>query len=246
MSSKVSIITVCYNAESVIENTIKSIISQIDIDFQFVIIDGGSTDGTSELISKYKSQIDYYISEPDNGIYDAMNKGIIHSIGEWIIFMNAGDFFYDSKTLSEIFQNNVDDKVVLFGHTSFMINGKLKVKSIPNLKFFWKGMPICHQSVLVKRDELVLHYFDLNYTYSSDYDLLYKIYNKYPNRFHYTNSILSVISTNGFSESNSIGTYIEYFNISRKYNNSWIVKLYFMYVIFERKCVLAIKKVIKY
>lgn len=245
MYNKVTVITVCYNAEQVIENTINSIINQIDINFQFVIIDGGSTDRTLEIISNYSSYIDYFISETDNGIYDAMNKGIIHSNGEWVIFMNAGDSFFDSNTLSEIFKNNVDDSVVLFGHTSFIANGRIRIKPIPKLNFFWKGMPICHQSLFVKRDELALHSFDLNYTFASDYDLLYKIYNKYPNKFYYTNSTISVISTNGFSESNSISTYREYRNISLKYNNYWRVKLYFKYVLFERKCVLAIKKIMK-
>ncbi len=99
---KVSIVTVVYNDAKGLEKTIKSVINQTYKNVEFIIIDGGSTDGTVEIIKKYEDYIDYWVSEEDKGIYDAMNKGIKAATGTWINFMNAGDVFVDCEVLSSI------------------------------------------------------------------------------------------------------------------------------------------------
>lgn len=100
---KISIITVCYNASSVIEDTILSVINQTYCNKEYIIIDGDSNDGTVDIIKKYEDHIDNWISEPDNGIFDAMNKGIRMASGEWINMMNAGDRFFSEFVLEDIF-----------------------------------------------------------------------------------------------------------------------------------------------
>lgn len=100
---KISVITVCFNAAHVIEKTILSVINQTYPNVEYIVVDGGSNDGTIDIIKKYEAQIDKWISEPDDGIFDAMNKGIRMASGEWLNMMNAGDFFFSKESLSEVF-----------------------------------------------------------------------------------------------------------------------------------------------
>ena len=102
MGIKVSIITVCYNAADTIEDTILSIENQSYENIEYIVIDGGSTDGTLDIIDKHKESVSYFVSEPDNGIYDAMNKGIINATGEWLSFMNAGDVYTSDNTIESL------------------------------------------------------------------------------------------------------------------------------------------------
>ena len=106
--NRVTIITISYNAVLGIERTINSVITQTYSNLQYIIIDGGSTDGTVDIIKKYADKIDYWVSEPDSGIYYAMNKGIAIADGDWINFMNAGDYFVDRNVIEQIFQHNIE------------------------------------------------------------------------------------------------------------------------------------------
>ena len=99
---KVSIITVCFNSQETIEKTIKSVISQRYKNYEYIIIDGGSTDNTIKIINKYKKYIEVIISEEDMGIYDAINKGIKKSTGSVISILHSDDIFYDNKTTQKV------------------------------------------------------------------------------------------------------------------------------------------------
>lgn len=148
MSNKISVITVCFNAEKEIEKTILSVINQTYSDLEYIIIDGGSTDNTQDIIKKYRDKINYYISESDKGIYDAMNKGIMHANGDWINFMNAGDYFTNDRILEDVFSQKIpSDKKFIYSDFWGVKNGIRNLYSCS----IDKG-DIIHQACIYKRN----------------------------------------------------------------------------------------------
>jgi len=145
--SLVTIVTVTYNAEDLLEETLLSVINQTYKNIEYIIIDGGSTDNTLEIIKKYEEQISYWISEPDEGIYFAMNKGIAKATGEWINFMNAGDTFVDTTTIQKVMNSLDEDTELIYGdHICDGTIGHVKDRKVT------RSMPCCHQSLFVKTD----------------------------------------------------------------------------------------------
>lgn len=173
---KISVITVCYNAANTIEETIKSVLSQTYSNIEYIIIDGGSKDGTLDIIQKYKSFISVIISEPDKGIYDAMNKGVKHSSGEWINFMNAGDKFYSANTVEKIFCSNHQANRVIYGSTLMKFSYGNYIVKPDKLESIINKMTMCHQSIFVKRSESIKHPFKDQYGLVADHGSLIEIY----------------------------------------------------------------------
>lgn len=145
---KISIITICFNCESVIENTLKSVISQTFCDKEYVVVDGGSTDKTLNIIRKYEEHIDVLISEPDNGIYDAINKGIKNAKGEWIICMNAGDVFYNENVLLNISKMSIS-KEKLFLYSDYYLRSQYD--ELRHIKANRKEGNVLHQSSIYRK-----------------------------------------------------------------------------------------------
>ena len=116
---QISVITVCRNSEKTLENTILSILSQTNKNFEYIIVDGNSHDNTKKIIEKYRKYIKFYISEKDNGIYDAINKGIKNSTGEIVSVLNSDDAYYDRNVLSNVYDNfkKFNDLEMLIGDT---------------------------------------------------------------------------------------------------------------------------------
>lgn len=151
---KYSIITVNYNNYNGLHHTIESVISQTYKDYEFIIIDGGSTDGSKELLEEYDAYIDYWVSEPDNGIYNGMNKGIVISHGEYLNFMNSGDTFYKSTTLEEVnIKMNGSDIIVGSDYNEDPVTGKSAITILPIrvsfATFFMQTFP--HQSTFIRK-----------------------------------------------------------------------------------------------
>ncbi|SDL86192.1 glycosyltransferase family 2 protein [Chryseobacterium taihuense] len=149
---KISIITINYNNGTGLEDTIKSVINQTFADFQYIVIDGNSTDNSKEILNKFCDKINYWISEPDCGIYNAMNKGIAAAQGEYLLFLNSGDKLYNSQVLENVvpFLGSAD---LLSGHTNMNENEKFKVvKSLETITFkhFFR-YSIDHPSTFIRR-----------------------------------------------------------------------------------------------
>ena len=158
----VSIITVCLNNGENLENTIKSVINQTYSNIEYIIIDGGSTDNTIDIIKKYESKIEHWLSEKDKGIYDAMNKGVSLAKGKWIIFMNAGDEFYSRNTIEQIFNKKYIGFDFIYGDCEIIYSKDFsRIQKAGELKDLWKGMVFSHQSLFTNRDVFNKYQFDI-------------------------------------------------------------------------------------
>lgn len=181
-----SIITVNFNNANGLEKTIKSVISQEKILFEFIIIDGASTDNSLEVIKKYESHIDYYISEPDKGIYNAMNKGINHANGEYVIFMNSSDEFAFPEALHKVYDSKMDEDFIFGGWIRIKKNKQISF-CMPDSKMtlytmFYNSSCVCHQATFTKLSTLKeLQGYDESLKISADICFLMKalvLYNK--------------------------------------------------------------------
>ena len=185
LNPRFSIITVTYNAEKVIEETIQSVITQTYKNYEYIIIDGASKDNTLSVIDKYKDMISSVVSEPDKGLYDAMNKGITAATGDYLCFLNAGDSFHEDDTLQLMVHSINDNELpdVLYGETAivnkeghFLHMRRLQTPEKLTWKSFKQGMLVCHQAFFAKRS--LAEPFDLSYRFSADFDWCIRVMKK--------------------------------------------------------------------
>lgn len=201
----VSIITVVFNGEKHLEQTIKSVLEQTYTNIEYIIIDGKSTDGTIEIIKKYETKISTFISEKDTGIYNAMNKGLVLATGEIIGILNADDYYY-SETIQLIVnqfeQSNTD---VVYGNLMKLrsIENKDYFKQVaPNISLIEKTMPIFHPATFVKKELYEkIGTFNVKYKLSADYDFIYRAY-KADAVFEYIPQPLTVFRIDGATSTN--------------------------------------------
>lgn len=246
----ITIITVCYNSEKTICNTIESILNQTYQNIEYILIDGNSTDNTVNCIKKYEplflnKNIKYkWISEKDLGIYDAMNKGIDIATGDWINFMNSDDSFYRADVLKNLFSNiNYKNIYVLYGSINNIEENLEYIKPPESVKNIWKHMVFCHQSSFVKSDLLKKYRFNTKYKICADFDLYFKLYNN-SFKFYNTKHIIANYNSRGYSSKNATRMYKEKMKIVlsyKKYNN-YIIYCYHKFQIYSFKFKSYLKK----
>ena len=183
----ISLITATYNSAATLRDTIQSVISQTFHDIEYIIVDGGSTDTTVEIIKEYEPVFQgrmRWVSEPDNGIYDAMNKGLRMATGDYICFLNAGDFFPTPHTLDTIVEKSCLESVastqwpaVIYGNTDivdshghFLRHRRLTPPKKLSWRSFRKGMLVCHQAFYARTDIARHTPYDTRYRFSADVD----------------------------------------------------------------------------
>lgn len=211
MKPTVSIITISYNAEQVIEETICSVLSQTYTDYEYIFIDGLSKDGTVDIIRSYldrfaeKGIACHLVSEPDKGIYDAMNKGIDRANGQWVIMMNAGDRFLDGQVLSDLFSQKDYSADILYGDTVYsdVCRGTSYYKITPAqpLETIKKGIPFCHQSVFVRNKIIKKYRFDTAYRLVADFDMFLRAYMDGV-QFHHIQRLIALYDCSGITMQN--------------------------------------------
>lgn len=213
MDYKLSIITINLNNTEGLRKTIESVISQIFSDFEYIVIDGASTDGSLEIIKEYADKITYWVSEPDKGIYNAMNKGILKAKGEYLLFLNSGDALYNSDVLQNIFSQKSTADIITGDMLKIYPNGKLELdkgqgftRKQNNLNLTLYDMyigNINHQSTLIKKklfDQYGL--YDEGYTIVSDWLFFLKVIGLNGVKVEYIDCVVSKFDMAGISNSN--------------------------------------------
>ncbi|MGN5954533.1 glycosyltransferase family 2 protein [Sphingobacterium lactis] len=217
---KISIITIVYNNVRDIRYTLESVAGQTYKDIEYIVIDGASTDGTLNVLQEYQSSIDKLVSEPDKGIYDAMNKGLKQATGDYVLFLNSGDELYDCTTLEQIFQYGADADIY-YGETK-LVNEEREILGDRRHKtpeeFTWKsfkyGMNVCHQAIYVKRS--IAEPYDLQYKLSSDIDWVIRAAKK-AEKIVNVNCYVAKYLVGGMSQQRHKQSLKERFEIFRKY-----------------------------
>ena len=177
-----SVLTVSYNEAKSIRKTIESVLNQSEKCFEYVVKDGGSKDNTNKIVESYRTQFKnkgiqfIHIIENDNGIYDAMNKGVEKCEGKYILFLNAGDAFNNGEVVAELKRNNCNADVC-YGDALMCDNGSFLLFRA-DMGLIKKRMPFSHQSCFLKREILLEEKFDLHYKICGDYDLILRLYEK--------------------------------------------------------------------
>ena len=226
---KFSIITVTYNAGKVLEDTIQSVVFQTYRNVEYIIVDGGSTDNTLDVVHKYQERICKVISEPDRGLYDAMNKGIRMATGDYLCFLNAGDELHENETLQKIVYTLKGKELpdVIYGETAivdeeghFLHMRRLSTPEHLHWKSFKEGMLVCHQAFFSRRELALANPYDLRYRFSADFDWCIRIM-KQSKDLHNTHLTLIDYLNEGMTTQNHKASLKERFRIMTKHYG-WI------------------------
>ncbi len=231
---KISIITPSFNSVKTIEKTILSVLDQDYKNIEYIIIDGGSTDGTADIIKKYQDRIKYWISEPDKGISDAFNKGLAAATGDYINFQGADDYLLENNVISLMVKDiNPEDDLLVCGRIKrvsntaekdiiFETSGKFKSKR--SLLF---RMSLPHQALFTnKRFFDKYGVFDVNNKFCMDYEILLRAYKDFPEVIM-KDVFVSAWSEGGIGKDRTLEIYKEYLKIKKKNNvaPNWILQI---------------------
>lgn len=238
---RLSVITINYNNRDGLRKTIESVVNQTWRDFEFIIIDGGSTDGSVEVIKEYSDSISYWVSESDSGVYHAMNKGIDVATGHYCNFMNSGDCFYNNKTLESIV-DELGNESIVYGNFMFSNGASYNISNILSFDYFYRKCRIHHQSSFIDTCLLKKYHYDEKYKISSDYKFWIQTIILDNCTYKFVDKIISLADNTGISMSNKAlrmqedeqclkelipaRILLDYQNLYVGWENNWEKKLY--------------------
>lgn len=232
---KVSVITVVYNGERFIEETIKSVLNQTYNNIEYIIIDGGSTDGTIDIIKRYENRIDYWVSESDNGIYDAWNKGIKIAKGEWISFLGADDFYLNDAITNYInlIITSPKDNIMYISSKNILCDENKNEIKIIGQKWNWNKfkvyMNVAHVGSLHNRKLYKTYgFYDTEFKICADYEFLLRVGKNLITEF--LDEKTCFMRNGGISNIDNT-VFLETFNAKKKYHTRNIVLLYYDLII---------------
>lgn len=224
----VSVVTITLNNREGLRSTMASVFAQTYPAVEYIIVDGQSTDGSVELIESQAQRIARWVSEPDNGIYDALNKGIALSQGEWIIFMNAGDVFFDASTLRTVFANPIaPGAVFLYGHHHTRYPDHIMPRTAGALRDFWRGPPFSHQALLVRSAFQKAHRYNVRNRIAADFELLFGAFQR-GHGFQAIDTPIAIVAAGGVSDRDRLQSIWSHYGVVRAFDASTRVHAYYL------------------
>ncbi len=228
----ITVITVVLNEPVALQKTMNSIFGQTYDNIEYIIIDGLSSEATLTIIKENEDKIDYWISEKDKGIFDAMNKGIELATGDWINFMNAGDYFFQNDTVSTVFQKPYGTADFIYGDTFFLGGDYYGVVKCWDLNILWQTMVFTHQSLFTHRRILKARQFDTTFKICADYDLIYSSYMQ-GKKFFNAGTVISAFDP-GFSDVNRAKLAYEKWKVVKKYRHDVAFHMFYLKLFINR------------
>ncbi|MCK2150070.1 glycosyltransferase [Marinobacter alexandrii] len=228
----ISVITVVFNSRDAVFETLKSVVSQKCDCFEYIVVDGGSVDGTLDVLHDHRDFIDVLISEPDSGIYDAMNKGAKLASGKWLNFMNAGDTFYNDLVLVNVL-DYLDGDIVYGSHSNKGHDEDIVQAKINNYAWQERNIPYCHQSAFIKRDVFNEALYDTRFKLASDY-AQYLFCKSKGMEIRRIPIVVASFLPGGAAHSNTARLAEEYHEIMKKYWPFWSL-VFYIYRVFVLK-----------
>jgi len=228
----VTVITVVRNEREALADTLAGVWDQSYSNMELVVVDGASTDGTPDYLRSVDDRIDLWISEPDKGIFDAMNKGARLASGEWIIFLNAGDAFYLPVTVERVLAKTPPGAELVYGHTYFLGGDFSGIVRAWPLHQLWRTMVFTHQSLFTRRDYLLQHPFDARYRICADFNLIFNAYME-GRRFFNSDETIGCFAP-GFSETSRARMAWERWQVVRRHRNRPRVHFFYLKLIVRR------------
>ncbi|MEM7045706.1 MAG: glycosyltransferase family 2 protein [Pseudomonadota bacterium] len=240
----VTVVTVTLDAGQALEATMTSVLAQTWPAIDYVVIDGGSKDGSVALIEAQADRLGAWVSEPDRGIYDAMNKGIARARGDWIIFMNAGDRFASDSIVEEVMQAASDDTDFLYGDVEVRSRqGPVHVPCRP-LETMWQRIAFSHQSLFARTELMKASPFDLTYDVIADYAFYFSQHCA-GRRFHHVPLVVASIAPAGYSEQKLWRRTVERWRLARRHRPRMTTDFFYLRLVITHVLPLQSRRVLK-
>jgi len=238
----VTVVTIVLNGGNYLEKTIQSVIGQSYNNIEYIIIDGGSTDDTVDIVRKYDDRIDYWLSEPDKGIYDAMNKGTELASGEWINFMNAGDRFYDNNVVNTVFSQECGRYDLIYGNHEVSYNERYsKLRKAGDEESMWKGMNFSHQSTFIRTSLVSGNGFNIENALGADFEMIFRL-QKNGSNFSHLDKTIATIQAGGLTDTERLQSIRSHWKVVSAYGVSLKVTLYYLWKIADSVVRNTVKK----
>lgn len=240
----VTVVTVVMNDCGHLEETIRIVLDQTYGNVEYILIDGGSTDGTLDIVRKYEDRINIWISEPDKGIYDAMNKGVGLASGEWIIFMNSGDRFHDEDLIRRIFSHDFKECDLIYGNHEIRYGVRFsRIHIADKVDNLWKGMIFSHQGVFIRTALVRKKGFNLGNQVGADFELVYGLKMEGVTFCQVDETVASILA-GGMSDTERICSIRSHWSVVSAYGTSVGVSVYYLWKIIDAVARYLVKRLL--